>query len=116
MTLMWDNRPPTTRGAASMKIASLAIAGVMAVMTATESFAIDPGINQPGMIGNRGVGRAAVRDPGINQPGAAGNAPLARGAVRAPGVQYPRGAAAATPRVGRDPGLNQPGRRGNIRR
>ena len=100
-----------------MNIASLAIAGAMAVMTATESFAVDPGINQPGMIGNRGVGRAAVRDPGINQPGAAGNAPMAREAVRAPGVQYPRGAAAAaTPRIGRDPGLNQPGRRGNIRR
>jgi len=97
-----------------MKITTLAIVGVM---TATESFAVDPGINQPGMIGNDGVGRAAVRDPGINQPGAPGNAPMAREAARMPGVQNPRGAAAvATPRVGRDPGLNQPGRRGNIRR
>ncbi len=100
-----------------MKITTLAIVGAMTVMTAADSFAVDPGINQPGMIGNRGVGRAAVRDPGINQPGAAGNAPIAREAARAPGVQYPRGAAAvATPGVGRDPGLNQPGRRGNIRR
>jgi hypothetical protein len=100
-----------------MKITTLAIVGVMTVMTATESFAVDPGINQPGMIGNHGVGRAAVRDPGFNQPGAPGNAPMAREAARMPGVQNPRGAAAvATPRVGRDPGLNQPGRRGNIRR
>lgn len=100
-----------------MKIATLAIAGAMAAMTATASFAIDPGINQPGMMGNHGVGRAAARDPGINQPGAVGNAPAARAAARMPGVQYPRGAAAvATPRVGRDPGVNQPGLRGNIRR
>lgn len=33
----------------------------------------DPGINQPGAVGN--VGAPGVgRDPGINQPGAAGNA------------------------------------------
>ncbi|RQW84539.1 MAG: hypothetical protein EHM62_00510 [Methylococcus sp.] len=100
-----------------MKISTLAIVGAMTVMTATDSFAVDPGINQPGMIGNHGVGRAAARDPGINQPGAVGNAPIASEAARMPGVEYPRGAAAAaTPRVGRDPGLNQPGLRGNIRR
>jgi|LakMenEpi03Aug12_release.lakeMendotaPanAssembly.Ray.scaffolds.fasta_scaffold637576_1 hypothetical protein len=100
-----------------MKITALTIVGAMAAMTATDSFAVDPGINQPGMIGNHGVGRAAARDPGINQPGAVGNAPMAREAARMPGVQYPRGAAAvATPRVGRDPGVNQPGMRGNIRR
>ena len=100
-----------------MKITTLAIVGAMATMTTTDSFAVDPGINQPGMIGNHGAGRAAARDPGINQPGAVGNAPMAREAARMPGVQYPRGAAAvATPRVGRDPGVNQPGMRGNIRR
>lgn len=100
-----------------MKITTLAIVGAMAAMTATDSFAVDPGINQPGMIGNHGAGRAAARDPGINQPGAVGNAPMAREAARMPGVQYPSGAAAvATPRVGRDPGVNQPGMRGNIRR
>lgn len=80
------------------------------------AWAGDPGVNQPGMAGNHGPGRAAVRDPGINQPGLAGNAPVARGAARAPGVQYPRGAAVATPRWGVDPGVNQPGRMGNIRR
>jgi hypothetical protein len=45
----------------------------------------DPGINQPGAVGN--VGGVGV-DPGINQPGAVGN-------------------------VGRDPGINQPGVAGN---
>lgn len=45
----------------------------------------DPGINQPGAVGN--VGGVGV-DPGLNQPGAVGN-------------------------VGRDPGLNQPGAVGN---
>ena len=60
----------------------------------------DPGLNQPGVVGNVGVGAPGVGvgapgvgvvDPGINQPGAAGN-------------------------VGRDPGFNQPGRAGNVRR
>ena len=80
------------------------------------AWATDPGVNQPGMAGNHGAGRAAVRDPGVNQPGLAGNAPMAREAARVPGVQYPRGAAAASPRMGVDPGINQPGRLGNIRR
>jgi len=59
----------------------------------------DPGINQPGAIGNTGVGAPGVgaRDPGINQPGAKGNV-----GVGAPGV----GA--------RDPGINQPGAKGNV--
>ena len=58
----------------------------------------DPGVNQPGAIGNRGGGApgAGVVDPGINQPGAAGN----RGGG-APGA----GAV--------DPGVNQPGAAGN---
>ena len=50
----------------------------------------DPGINQPGEVGN------VHRDPGINQPGAAGNG--------------------GAPGVGRDPGINQPGEAGNRRR
>jgi hypothetical protein len=49
----------------------------------------DPGINQPGAVGNVGtpgvgVGApgAGVRDPGINQPGAVGNTGPARRSVR----------------------------------
>ncbi len=70
----------------------------------------DRGVNQPGAIGNTGVGApgAGVRDPGINQPGAAGN--VGGGApVRAatPGL--------GAPGVGlADPGLNQPGVAGNV--
>jgi hypothetical protein len=56
----------------------------------------DPGINQPGAVGNRRVGR----DPGINQPGAIGNRGFG-------------GSARQTRVVGRDPGINQPGRVGN---
>ena len=37
----------------------------------------DPGINQPGVVGNRG------RDPGINQPGVVGNV------GRDPGINQP---------------------------
>jgi hypothetical protein len=58
----------------------------------------DPGINQPGAVGNRRVGR----DPGINQPGAVGNVGFG-------------GSARQTRVVGRDPGINQPGRVGNRR-
>ena len=75
----------------------------------------DPGINQPGAAGNRGVGR----DPGVNQPGAVGN----RGVGRDPGINQPGavgnvgfgGSARQTRVVGRDPGINQPGRAGNRR-
>jgi hypothetical protein len=58
----------------------------------------DPGLNQPGALGNVGVGAPGVgkRDPGLNQPGARGNV-----GVGAPGVGV------------RDPGLNQPGAVGN---
>ena len=51
-------------------------------------YARDPGINQPGAIGNVGGPGHGV-DPGINQPGPAGN-------------------------VHRDPGINQPGAIGNV--
>jgi hypothetical protein len=63
------------------------------------AMAVDPGVNQPGVAGNTGVGAPGpgTRDPGINQPGAAGNK-----GVGAPGV----GAV--------DPGLNQPGVAGNV--
>jgi hypothetical protein len=59
----------------------------------------DPGLNQPGAAGNVGVGApgVGVRDPGLNQPGAVGNV-----GVGAPGI----GVA--------DPGLNQPGVAGNV--
>jgi len=70
---------------------------------------VDPGINQPGAVGNvgmprRGVGAPGVGvvDPGINQPGAVGNVGTPRPGVGAPGV----GVA--------DPGINQPGVAGNI--
>jgi hypothetical protein len=51
----------------------------------------DPGLNQPGAMGNVGVGApgvgvgapgAGVWDPGINQPGAIGNTGPARRSVR----------------------------------
>jgi hypothetical protein len=88
------------------------------------SMARDPGINQPGALGNP---RA---DPGLNQPGAVGNvgagAPgvgVAPG-VGAPGVGVAPGVGApgrgVTPGVGApgvglvDPGLNQPGVAGNV--
>ena len=49
----------------------------------------DPGVNQPGAVGNVGAGGpgAGVRDPGLNQPGVVTNrrAP----AARAPGVGAP---------------------------
>jgi len=74
----------------------------------------DPGFNQPGAAGNRGV------DAGFNQPGAAGN----RGAVTYGGSARQTRAVAdpgfnqpgAAGNVGRDPGLNQPGAAGNRRR
>jgi hypothetical protein len=78
---------------------------VFGVMIATFSgalHAVDPGINQPGVVGGTaGVGApgVGVRDPGINQPGAVGNSPGV--GVGAPGVGV------------RDPGINQPGAVGN---
>lgn len=69
----------------------------------------DPGLNQPGAVGNRGVAGVGVGapgvgvvDPGINQPGAMGNRGVAGVGVGAPGV----GAY--------DPGINQPGAAGNV--
>jgi hypothetical protein len=82
--------------------------------------AADPGINQPGAVGN--VGRPGV-DPGINQPGAAGNVgrdpginqPGAAGNVGAgPGVDPGINQPGAAGNVGRDPGINQPGAAGNV--
>lgn len=66
----------------------------------------DRGINQPGAVGNVGVGTPGLgaRDPGINQPGAMGNVGAGtRG--RGPGAP---GVVLAVP------GLNQPGIAGNI--
>jgi hypothetical protein len=64
----------------------------------------DPGINQPGALGNPRM------DPGINQPGAVGNV-----GVGAPGVGVGApGVGVGAPGVGAvDPGLNQPGAVGN---
>ena len=65
----------------------------------------DPGVNQPGAVGNRGG-----VDPGINQPGAAGN----RGVPAATPAGY--GGSARQVRAVADPGLNQPGAAGNVGR
>ena len=67
----------------------------VAVLTALASLpqgahARDPGINQPGAMGNRGVAGPGVGapgvgvvDPGLNQPGVAGNVGgVARRSVR----------------------------------
>ena len=64
----------------------------------------DRGVNQPGAVGNTGVGAPGVgaRDPGINQPGAKGNVGVGAPGVGAPGVGVV------------DPGLNQPGVAGNV--
>ena len=67
------------------------LSGVLVVAIPAAAQAIDPGINQPGALGNP---RA---DPGRNQPGAIGNV-----GVGAPGAGV------------RDPGINQPGAMGNV--
>ena len=72
--------------------------GVTRGVSAPGVGAVDPGINQPGRVGNVGV------DPGINQPGRVGNV-----GAGAPGVGV------GAPGVGVvDPGLNQPGVAGNV--
>jgi hypothetical protein len=90
--------------------AALGVA-VLAALTSLPqgAHARDPGINQPGAAGNRGVAGpgvgapgVGVRDPGINQPGAMGNRGVAGPGVGAPGVGVV------------DPGLNQPGVAGNV--
>ena len=98
-------------------IASLAYTPV------TEAIHRDRGVNQPGAVGNRGVGVGGVvvaanvssgyggsanqvrvaNDPGVNQPGAAGNVGVD------PGLNQP----GAAGNVGTDPGVNQPGAAGN---
>jgi hypothetical protein len=52
--------------AALFMLAIVIISAMVAALPGTLN-ALDPGINQPGAVGNVG------RDPGINQPGAAGN-------------------------------------------
>ena len=76
----------------------LAVIGVAGTILLPALQAGDPGFNQPGAMGNVGVGApgVGVRDPGLNQPGARGNV-----GAGAPGVGV------------RDPGFNQPGARGN---
>ena len=79
------------------------VVGVAVAMLSGALYAWDPGINQPGAMGNVGVGApgAGVRDPGINQAGAVGNVGKPRVGVGAPGAGV------------RDPGINQPGAVGN---
>ena len=80
-----------------------ALRGRGAAFVAGAGAGADPGINQPGAVGNVG------RDPGINQPGAAGN--VGAGVGVDPGINQP----GAAGNVGRDPGINQPGAAGNRR-
>ena len=62
----------------------LVMIGLAVVMLSPALQAGDPGLNQPGVRGNVGVGApgAGVRDPGLNQPGAVGNTGPARRSVR----------------------------------
>ena len=66
--------------------AALAVSfGVVLAYLPIDSQSRDPGINQPGAMGNRGVGAPGVGvvDPGLNQPGVAGNVGgIARRSVR----------------------------------
>jgi hypothetical protein len=101
--------PPNRKGPAMIArrlAAALLLATVAAAPAAAQR---DPGLNQPGAVGNRGVAGVGVGapgvgvvDPGINQPGAMGNRGVATVGVGAPGV----GAY--------DPGINQPGAAGNV--
>jgi hypothetical protein len=62
----------------------VSIGAVLAYLP-VDSESRDPGINQPGAAGNRGVGAPGVGvvDPGLNQPGVAGNVGgVARRSVR----------------------------------
>lgn len=67
------------------------VVGALAVALPGMLHARDPGINQPGALGNPRVGAPGVGvgapgvgavDPGRNQPGAAGNTGVARRSVR----------------------------------
>jgi len=71
----------------------ITLVGIMLLLLPCSLYARDPGINQPGPIGNVGGPGRGV-DPGINQPGPVGNV---GGAGR-----------------GVDPGINQPGPIGNV--
>ena len=48
-------------------LVAIIIGAMVTVLPGMLNAAVDPGINQPGAVGNVG------RDPGINQPGAVGN-------------------------------------------
>ena len=77
----------------------LAFGSLIAILTGA-AFALDPGINQPGVIGGVPGGGAPGRgawDQGINQPGSVGNV-----VGGAPGVGVV------------DPGIDQPGAIGNV--
>lgn len=78
-----------------MRSALVLVCGALFAAMPAGVYAIDPGINQPGALGNP---RA---DPGRNQPGAIDNVGVGVPGVGAPGVGV------------RDPGINQPGAVGN---
>lgn len=84
------------RYAASMVLGAALLAGA--------AVARDPGLG----VGAPGPGVA--RDPGLNQPGRVGNV-----GVGAPGVGVMPGVGVGAPGIGVvDPGLNQPGVVGNV--
>jgi hypothetical protein len=83
-------------------LARVLVASTLALTGAV--YAIDPGINQPGALGNPRM------DPGVNQPGRAGNVGVG---APGPGVGAP-GPGVGAPGPGAvDPGRNQPGAVGN---
>lgn len=82
------------RIASRVQVAVL-VSCVVGGLGSSAAFAWDPGLNQPGRLGNRPIPHGAW-DPRINEPGATGNR------------QAPRGAW--------DPGISQPGRARNVRR
>lgn len=94
---------------------ALGVVALVFLVAAPAAAQRDPGLNQPGAVGNRGVAGVGVGapgvgvvDPGLNQPGAMGNRGVG---VGAPGV----GVGVGAPGVGAyDPGLNQPGAAGNV--
>jgi hypothetical protein len=93
-------------------------------LTAASALARDPGVNQPGAVGNVGVGApgrgvtpgvgVGAPGPGV-APGVGAPGPGVAPGVGAPGVGVAPGPGVGAPGIGVvDPGLNQPGVAGNV--
>jgi hypothetical protein len=112
-----------TLGQRASRSLHAAVLTVVALI-APSALARDPGVNQPGAVGNVGVGapgRGVAPGVGVGAPGP-GVAPgvgapgpgVAPGAG-APGVGVAPGPGVGAPGIGVvDPGLNQPGVAGNV--